>query len=404
MVTKPEFEATNKAFTNQTGPCAMIKNSAIFTGSMGLERVREIHNIRDKQVKWLKGQGQKIIGYVCSFAPPEIISAAGLVPYRLTGKISSPLTKVDAYLESTACPYVRNLFDQALKGSDDFVDGLVLCHSCDSVLRVSGLFAYYITSPYFRVVNVPHNLSESSLTFFKSELIFFKESLEKLTGNEISSDNLRQTVQLYNDNRALVRGLYELRKQDPPLMTGSEMMQLLVAGVSIPATKFNALLREVTQEVKSRGQRSVKKPRVMIYGCILDSDTFPKLVEDSGADIVVDDTCIGTRTYWHDVPETPDIFDGLVKCYLEDFVCPRTGRPYDYGRFQYLKDFIRDFKVDGVILYALQYCDPHKIDIPSIRDFLAEDGLPTLYIEDDYTISNFQAIKTRVQAFLEMIG
>jgi benzoyl-CoA reductase/2-hydroxyglutaryl-CoA dehydratase subunit BcrC/BadD/HgdB len=164
------------------------------------------------------------------------------------------------------------------------------------------------------------------------------------------------------------------------------------------------LLREVTQEVKGRSPGPERKPRILVYGSIMDFDAFIKLIEDSGAHVVVDDVCIGTRVYAHDVPDTPDPFDGLVKCYLEDFVCPRTGRGWDNARFDYIKEYIRDFKVNGVVFYALNFCDPHKFDIPSLKDYLAQDGIPILYIEDDYTLANLEAIKTRVQAFVEMLG
>ena len=372
--------------------------------SKGLVRAEEVYHNRSQRAKELKQEGKRIIGYLCYFAPPELITAAGLVPYRTTGDLREPITRADAYYESTMCPYVRNCFDQALKGAGDFLNGFVTSHTCDSILKVSGLWAYYLQPPYFRVVNVPHNLSQSSLRFFKTELLFFKESLDRFAGQEISTQRLREVIRLYNENRALVRGLYDLRKQDPPPMSGAEMMRLLVAGGCLPADEFNDLLKEVTQGVEGRSGGGEKKPRILVYGSIMDFDTFIKLIEDSGANVVVDDVCIGTRIYAHDVPDTADPFDGLVKCYLEDFVCPRTGRPSDNARFDYIKDYIRDFKVNGVLLYALNFCDPHKFDIPSLRDYLAQDGLPTLYIEDDYTMANIQAIKTRVQAFVEMIG
>lgn len=375
------------------------------TAVKGLARANQLYEGREQRARELKSQGNHVLGYVCYFVPPEIIEAAGIVPYRITGRFGERITQGDAHVETTMCPYVRNLFDQALKGANGFLDGVVMGHSCDSVFRIYGAWVYHARPPYFRIINTPHSLSDSSREFFKSELLFFAESLEKHFGARVTGSKLTAAIELYNENRALVRDLYEMRRRDPPLVSGSEMLRILVAGSVIPSEEFNSLIKEVREEVRTR--RGVVPPRpgrLLFWGSIVDYDDLFRTIEEAGADVVVDDTCIGTRSFWQDVPKSSDPYDGLTQRYFVDFKCPRTIRESDMGRFDYLLEYIADFRVNGVVQYALNFCDPHKFEAPDLRDYLQKKGLPVLYLEDDYTLGNVASMKTRIQAFVEMIS
>lgn len=148
----------------------------------------------------------------------------------------------------------------------------------------------------------------------------------------------------------------------------------------------------------------------MVYGCEIDDIAFMKLVEDSGANIVIDDLCIGTRYYWDDVSTTGDPVKNLADRYLAKVKCARTcylwpgTREQDLlNRFGYLRDLAKEFNVNGAILYIIRYCDTFELDVPDVRDYLKDAGIPSLHLEDDYSLTSIGGLKTRVQAFLEMI-
>lgn len=370
----------------------------------GLSRAKRVYENRGERVKELKSQGKKVVGYICMFAPPEIMTAAGVVPYRLRGNPRESITKANAYIETYGCPYVRNLFDQDLKGYNDFLDGIVMSHSCDMVQRVYGIWTYYNKPAFSYFVNVPHTPTPWSQEFFTRELGFFKKKMEDFSGKEITDDSLRQAIKLHNKNRALVRTLYKMREQDPPLLSGTETLEVLVAGMVLPVAEFNGLLEEVIEEVTTRKEHPKPKPaRFLIYGCVCDDITFVKLVEETGANVVIDDTCIGTRTYWDDVSEDKAPLESLAVTYFIDFPCPRTYFGTTINRFKYIGDLAHTYKVNGIIMYIYSFCDPHKFDVPDALGYLSSIGLPVLVIDDDYTMANLAAIRTRVQAFIEMI-
>lgn len=377
----------------------------------GLARLKELYQDRQLRVRELKQQGGKAIGYYCCYPPVELITAAGLIPYRIQGDVKEPITQADAYLETIMCPFIRSTFDLALKGRYDFLDGLIIPHSCDTVERLYNIWRFYKKTDYLHYINVPHMIHAGSYEFFKNEVLNFKKSLEKYTGQEITKAKIRQAVEVHNRNRRLLRQLYDLRKPNPPLVSGTEVLEMIVAGMTIPAAEFGDLLEAAINDVKKRNQPAHPGARVMIYGSEIDDIAFVELTESCGANVVMDDLCTGTRHFWHDVEATLDPVDGIVERYLGKVVCPRTyrdrkaTREEDFeNRFSYLKQYAKDFNVDGVILYVIRYCDTHELDAPDIRDYLEAAGYPVLHLEDDYSVTTIGQLRTRVQAFTEVLG
>lgn len=373
------------------------------TEKKGLSYARSLVENRVEYPQNIKNGGIPVIGYLCCFAPPEIIHAAGALPYRLTGKLGESTAEADAYLETYGCPYVRNIFSQSLKGNFDFLDGLVVSHSCDMVQRLYGIWTYYRPFSYQRMFNVPHQLFSWSQDFYKRELILFKQSLETFLNEEITDDKLRASINLYNSIRQQIRQLYSFRSNHPPLILGSELMEVLIAGEILTPEDFLQLLQEVNEEVSSRKGQKESGCRLLVWGSILDTPKFYQMIESAGGQVVADDICLGMRFWNQDVALTEDPCDGLKEHYFVNFRCPRTDRGKDVQRFDYLKNRVAEYKAEGVVGYTLSFCDPHKFDYPDLRDYLEEQGTPMNAIEDDYSFQSKESIATRIQAFIEMI-
>ena len=355
------------------------------------------------QGKSAKGD-RMIVGHACPFSPPELITAAGMTPYRIRGNTSEPITHADAYFEPYGCPYVRNLFDQALKGRFDFLDGLVMTHSCDAMQRIYGIWTFYQPPKSSYMVNVPNTTAPYSIEFFRRELQFFQEWLEKLAGRQITREELIRSIELHNANRALVRDLYNLMKEEPPRLSGSELFQLLISGVQMPAEEFNVVLSKAKEELPRRAVESTKRsPRLLVYGNIIDDASIVKLMEDCGANVVVDDTCLGTKANWTDVRLNTDPLDSLANYYLVDFECPRTYHGAGVERFGYLASLASEFRVDGVILTTLSYCDLYGMDIPDVKSYLQGKGYPCLVFGSDYLLSSVEGQISGIEAFVEVL-
>ena len=378
-----------------------------------LSKVENYYQSYGLRARELKDQGQKVIAYLCSLVPVEIITAAGCVPFRIRGDVHEPITRGDTNLETIACPFMRSCFDVTLKGRYDFSDGLIIPHACDSMARTYSTWRYSLGLPYSHFINVPHTLSASSMEFFVAELNTFRKSLGRFVGKEILDDDLAQAIDLYNENRDKAKALYELRKPDPPLVSGAELAKILTVGMSLPVTESNELFDEVLEKLTQRNKAPYAKgPRILIDGACVDNIDFIKLIEDSGANVVADSLCIGTRDYWPHTDIEGDPMKALAHRYLDKINCPRTyrektGETYQEdlaSRFGDIGSLSKEFNVDGVILYIYKYCDPFGFEVPARKAYLDSINMPVLYLEDEYSAGTIGRLRTRIQVFLEIIG
>jgi bcr-type benzoyl-CoA reductase subunit C len=361
----------------------------------------------------LKKEGKKFIGYVCSFVPLEIISASGCIPFRMRGNIHEPITKGDTLLETIVCPYYRSVFDLSVKGKYEFLSGLVIPHGCDSMVRSFSTWSYSLPYSYFHFVNIPTVCVESSFEFFGAELSTFRRGLEKFAGKKITDDDLASAIQIYNENRDKVRALYEFRKSDPPLISGTELTMALIVGSSLPVGEANTLFDQVLAEIRRRGKSPVKKgPRLFVDGACLDNIELIKLVEELGGNVVADTICNGARDYFPKTDVGRDPIDALAHRYLDKINCPKTYRENKTGtfegdiasRFGDIGAYAKEFKVDGAILYLYKYCDPFGFEVPARKAYYKSINVPLLPLEDVYSAGTISQLRTRIQAFLEMIG
>lgn len=385
--------------------------------SKGLTRVREIYQDRPGRIIELKEEGKKIIGYLCIYPVLEMMTALDLVPYRIFGDMREPITKADSFLPTVVCPFLRSCLDLGLKGKYDFLDGIITTHICDVGSNLAGIWNYSVKTPFSHNIDVPHTAHETAQEQERELIKAFQKVLEDFTGEKITREKLTKAIEVHNQQRALVRELYDLKKLDPPLISGTETIQVIKALMSLPVKEGNQLVREVISEVKERKDGPTKKSaRLLLWGSIIDDSALTEMIESLDANIVMDDTCVGSRAYFADVKGTNDPVEGLAHRYLVDIKCPRTFKTKDYNdvrkdymadlesRFSYLADYARDWKADGVILESVRYCDTHGYEVTSIRDYLNNVDLPSAYLEHDYTEGALAQLRTRVQGFLEVIG
>lgn len=375
-----------------------------------LEKITSLSEDRCARARELTASGSRTIGYICLFPPIELVTAAGLVPFRITGS-QKPIVKADEYLETLMCPFVRSCFDLALDKKFDFLSGMIWPHSCDSVQKTYDIWKHYAPSDMFHYFDVPHMTGQTSREFFMTELEKLKSSLEKLAGSEITDEKIRQAIRDHNRNRALLKELSGLRKSDPPLLSGAEMMRAMLASTALPIEESNRLLEDLIAEIKSRPNPPLSSgPRLLLYGSEIDNVELLELLEGAGANVVIDDLCMGSKYWLKGVDEDGDPLAALARHYLEDLTCPRTfrfakTREQDLeNRFGYVRDLAREYNVSGAVLYVLMFCDTFEFDAPDARDFLESAGVPCLHLEDDYRLSAKSAIQNRVQAFIEMIS
>jgi benzoyl-CoA reductase subunit C len=384
--------------------------------SKGLSKAREIYSNRSQRARELKKAGKKIIGYPCVYIPLEMLTALDLIPYQTCGDIMEPVTEADRGLPGSFCPMMRSCLDCALKGKNDFLDGMVTIHSCDPQEKTARVWESYTAYPYFHFIDTPISVRPEALEYFKSQLNDFKITLEAFAGKQLSTEKLEAAIKSHNQQRGLVRELFELTKPSPPRISGTEIVQVLKALTGITVVEGNELLTEVISEVKDRTDGPEKKSvRLLIWSSILDNADIMQVFE-TRANVVMSESCGGIRAYRAGVKLNTDPLEGLADYYLNEITCARTFRQAtlgetrkDYGRdlqsrFGYLKGIIKEWKINGVIMLLVRYCDPFAFEMPSLKDYLDGLRVPNTYIEYDYTTGALAPLRTRVEAFTETIN
>jgi benzoyl-CoA reductase subunit C len=371
-----------------------------------LDRFREVNRTfpRTEEILARKDSGQKVFGWLCTYVPEEIMHAAGALPLRITGySQETELEDGSAYLYVNNCSFSRSCLQLGLRGEYDFLDGVVGGSTCDGARRLFDLWRQYVGTPFHHVMTIPRKFTEEAHALYFSQVAQFKEHLEAFLGAEITDESLRESVELYNETRELLRSLYDLRKVSEPPITGADTMEVLNASIHMPKESFNENLRSLLQDLSASPKRHKGRARLMVAGSVLTNPEFVKCIEEQGALVVTDELCTSTR-YWSD----PVILNGsgpplqaISRRYLNNFPCARMFPSEE--RFNRILELVRDFKVDGVVSQIIRYCVPYAHDLPLLTERLKAEGVPTLALDVEYGTAGSGQVQTRIQAFLEMI-
>jgi len=361
--------------------------------------------IVNPEVKRWKDQGGKVIGYFCSAMPAEMITAAGFLPFRVRATGSTGTELADACFSSINCSFPRHAFNMALSGEYDFLDGLVVFNSCDHIRRVYDHWIRKVRTPFVRILSLPKKDEPAQVEWFRSEISLLREQMQEHFGVEITDERLKEAIAVHNKSRRGQRALYDLRRSDKPPITGAETLAVTVAGTALPQELFGRLLDQLRDDIGGTSGHSDYRARLMIVGGILDNPEYIRVIEDQGGLVVTDSLCFGSRLLWADVDEgIDDPLTALAQYYIADR--PSCARMYTLyqKRAGYLRDMIRDFKVDGVILERLAFCETWGFEQFSLVNDFREWNVPLLCMDREYTLGGIGQLRTRTQAFLETLG
>jgi len=356
--------------------------------------------------KWKEG-GKKIIGWACNYLPEEIIHAAGMMPFRVTGGVGEiKMEAADSILHIYSCSYTRTCLQRLISGHYDFLDGFLNCGTCDGMRRLGDAWESRsvdakVPLPY--AISVPHKFHDKAEALYADEFSKLRGIIEKEYGCRITDEALADSITLYNHTRRLLRRLYNLRKSDSPPVSGYEVQEVLNTAVAMPREEFNPLLEEFLKEIETRPGIDGDRPRLMINGSIMNNPHFIKGIEDLGANMVVDSLCNGSRYFWGevDLEAFDNPIEALANYYLQKLPCPRVAPPEK--RFEFINSLVKEFRVEGVISEIVRYCSIHIYDEPRIKARLEDIDVPALTLEKEYTEGISGQVKTRVQAFIEML-
>lgn len=367
-----------------------------------LEKFQEWFEKRHQYAQdWKARNGSKVVGFFCTYAPEEILYAAGALPVRILGS-NEPQDVTEPHIFSMFCPFSRDCLAQGLKGRFHYLDGIVEAQCCLHLRQAFWSWKRHIPVNYNYYLPMPHFVqSPRAKPFHTAELAEFKRSVEEWMGKAITSDDLDHAIEVYNTNRRLMKQVYELRRGDDPPLTGVEALYITLSSLCVDKEEHNRELVKLLEVLPDRKLDRETGIRSMIITSEVYNTEFMAMVESLGATFVVDEHCCGTRYFWDEVVPNQDRLGAIAARYVHRVPCPTKDWP-QRNRFKQIDKLADDYNVQAVFLAQQKFCDPHENDIPALRKLFQKKNIPTIFLEFDVTVPVGQ-FRTRVEAFFEMI-
>ncbi|MCK5557653.1 MAG: 2-hydroxyacyl-CoA dehydratase, partial [Candidatus Hydrogenedentes bacterium] len=349
-------------------------------------------------------QGQEVAGYMCTYTPVELLHAAGYLPVRVLGRAGS-ITRADAHLQSFACSLARSSLDAALSGALDFLSLIVFSHTCDTLQNLAEIWKRNFPALTTVTISTPVRIGDGhEVVFFQQELERLRRLLETERGSEITDSSISASIRLYDEHRAMMRRLYALRRACPDRLSAGRMLSVVLSCFLMPIEKHRRLLAQLVRDVESAETTETDaRPRVFVVGSLCRSADYVSAIEDVGCLVVDDDLCTGSRAFAIEAVPDGDPINRLARMYLARTPCCAKHRPeFDVG-----KDMLErreQCDADGVIFLLTKFCDPWAFDYPYLRETLEAGGIPSLLLEIEQHVPPTEQFKTRVGAFVEMLG
>ena len=352
--------------------------------------------------------GRIVVGYMPFYVPRELIHAAGgLALGVLGGGDQLEVIQGDAYYQSYICRIPRSTIELGVTGRLDFLDAMLFPSICDVIRNLSGMWKIMFPKTTARYFDVPQNFRDDvGGAYYVNELGELREILGKLAGSPVTDAALRGAIALYNENRALVRAVYDFRAREPWNAPASEVYLLMRAGMVLPATRHSALLRKYLAAAATADRPRRDNSRVVINGAFCEQPPLNliKSIELAGCYIVDDDFMLVNRWERADVATEVDPLAALSAAYLHGSV--DTAAKYEPDRSHkgaWLIEQVRRSRAEGVIFATPSFCDPALLERPMLQRALAAHGIPCIAFKYAENSGQMQPIREQAGTFADSI-
>ncbi|NPV92798.1 MAG: hypothetical protein HPY50_18690 [Firmicutes bacterium] len=352
-------------------------------------------------------KASKQVGYLCVYTPLEILNSAGVAHTRLfKSGDSNTVASGELLTQSVFCDLTKSCLGAYKEGDPLYtsLDKVYTFYTCDSMKKAAeALNQYFVPTEIFVLPRM--RSQQTARSFFREELLSFKEDLESLTSTTISENSLQEQIVLYNQVRGLIKKISELRKRPRPPLTGRDFLEFVKAYYYLPPEELLDLYGKIYEQLRQVPENNEKTIRLMMAGGIVaDGDRrLLEIIEDEiGARIVVEDHCTGLKPFYHQISETGDPLQALADGYLDQAPCARMNPLKD--RVEFSGKLAQEYSVDGIIYTYLKFCPSYGLSKNEFLKHYQNLGLPVLEIASDYSRSDEGQLKTRLEAFIEVLG
>jgi len=371
----------------------------------------EVHGLRIKELDDFRKSGGKVVGTYCLYVPEEIIRAAGAWCVGICAGAEWAYDQVEQVLPRNTCALIKSMMGFKLGNVCPYLeeaDLLIGETTCDGKKKAYELMGE-LHNMY--VMELPQMKRDKDIAFWRSEIVELMNKVEEMTGKKVTVGSLRASIKEVNDKRRALQRIAAARAAKPAPISGKDALLATQVAFYDDVPRFTQSMNALADELEARiaageGVAPADAKRVLITGTpmALPNWKLHDIIEKSGAVVVGEEMCTGSRYYQDLVSEDADTLDAMIDDiaakYLDiNCACftPNKGRIDDVIRMA------KELGADGVIDYSLNFCGTYQIESGAVEKAVQAAGMPVLRIETDYSAEDVGQLSTRVEAFLEML-
>ncbi|MDF2678381.1 MAG: hypothetical protein K0Q97_2733 [Bacillota bacterium] len=374
--------------------------------------VSEIHGVRPAELIEHQKKGGKVLGTFCVFVPDEIVFAADAIATGLCGGSQFWVAGGEKVLPTSTCPLIKASVGARLDKTCPFfriADMYVGETTCDGKKKAWEILSEDVP---MHVMDIPQMKRAKDIEAWADEINIFLAEVEKFTGNEITAEKLANSIKLINDKRRALQRLYDLRKEENLPISGKDALLISQIAFYDDPTRFAAMTNKLCDELEERVKNNISvfpkgTKRIMLTGTPLAIPNWKlhHIVETSGAAVVVEEMCTGTRYFENLVDESKPTLEEQINALSNRYMSINCAcfTPND-GRIEDILRLAKEYDVDGIIDVNLKFCNLYDTEGYKVERAIREAGIPVLGIETDYTDQDSEQLRTRIGAFVEMLG
>ncbi|MGM0378423.1 MAG: double-cubane-cluster-containing anaerobic reductase [Bacillota bacterium] len=371
----------------------------------------EVHGLRIKELVQSKEDNKKVVGTFCVYVPDEVINAVGGISVGLCSGSDFWIPDGEKHLPRNTCPLVKSAVGAKVSGTCPYFqscDMIVGETTCDGKKKAWEILDDY-TNMY--VMDLPQMKRKKDYKHWEEEIKEFSNELSKLTDQKLTVENLEESIDLINKKREVLQKLYDFRKMKNLPISGKDALLITQIAFYDNIERFIEKTEELIEELEKRVEKGISvfkedTPRILVTGTPMAVPNWKlhHLIETSGGAVVCEETCTGTRYFENLVDNSGVTIDEKIKALSDRYMkincacfTPNLGRTDDILR---LHD---EYNADGVIYFSLPFCNTYAIEAKQVIKKLEEKDIPVIHVETDYSMEDVGQLKTRLQAFFEMI-
>ena len=372
-----------------------------------MKEFQEVAYNPGKQLASFKAAGKKVIGVLPYYAPEELVYAAGMVPMGMWGSNNKSIVRAKEYCATFYCTIAQLALEMLLDGTMDELDGLITPTICDTLRPMSQNFRVSIGAkiPTIFLAHPQNRFAPWGLQFCVDQYTNVKKMLENIAGKEITSEDIRNAIKVYNASRAARREFVKLASDHCDVVTPTLRSAVLKASYFMLKDEYTAKLVALNEELKKLPVCDWKGVKVVTSGIIVDNPTLLQIFEENKIAIAADDVAHESRSFRTDASEEGNPMMALAKQFADiDYeVLLYDPASAENRRGEFVANMVKESGAQGLILFMQQFCDPEEMEYPCLKKALDAAEIPHIKLGVDQQMRDFGQAATAIQAFAEAL-